>query len=181
MRFLEEAAEPSLCIDMGFNVTGIDISEKTITAAKEFAAETNRNIAFRVTNGADLPFEDNSFDVVIIWAQTLGIIYSEKRQTAFLQECNRVLRANGITSFSGHDREFLELNYAQYLEDKKFFPFEDRSIYWEVFTMDEMKDLARKSGFSVLSCQRGKIYREEDGTIIHCVSRKKHRDGSCAS
>lgn len=158
--------------DMGFNLTGIDMSEKAIRAAREFANESNRNIMFLVTNGRELPFEDNSFDVVIIWSQTLGIIYSENRQVAFLKECHRVLKDNGIISFSGHDREYLELTYPQYLSDKKFFPYADPDIYWEMFTMDEMKGLAEKSGFNVLDCQKGNIYREEDGTILHCVCRK---------
>jgi len=158
--------------DMGFNLTGVDISEKAIEAAKKFASGSNRNITFLVTNGMDLPFEDNSFDVVIIWAQTLGIIYSENSQVAFLKECNRVLKVNGIINFSGHDREYLESNYRHCLKDKKFFPFVDTSIYWEMFTIDEMKELAVKAGFNILDCQKGNIYRKEDGTIIQCVCRK---------
>lgn len=158
--------------DMGFNLTGADVSEKALKGAKQFASESKRNIEFLLTNGIDLPFEDNSFDVVIIWNQTLGIVYGENSQIAFLKECNRVLKPDGIISFSGHDRECLELNYAQYLEGKKFFPFVDHSIYWEIFTIDEMKELAQKSGFSILACQRGNLRREQDGTILHCVCKK---------
>ena len=158
--------------DMGFNITGIDISVKAIKGAKKFASESNRNITFLLTNGIDLPFDDNSFDVVIIWNQTLGVIYGESNQVAFLKECKRVLKDNGIISFSGHEHEYLELNYPQCLVDKKFFPYRDSSIYWETFTMDEMKELPQKSGLNILNCQRGKLYREEDGTIIHCVCMK---------
>lgn len=158
--------------DMGYNLTGIDISEKAIKEAKKSAYESNRNITFLLTNGMDLPFDDSSFDVIVIWNQTLGIIYSENNQIAFLKECKRVLKKDGIISFSGHDLEYLEFNYPHCLSDKKFFPYYDRSIYWETFTMDEMKELAQKSGFDILNCQRGKIYRDEDGTIIHCVCKK---------
>jgi ubiquinone/menaquinone biosynthesis C-methylase UbiE len=157
---------------MGFNVTGIDISENAIKAANEFASETNRRITFALTNGKDLPFSDNSFDVVIIWNQTLGIIYSENSQIDFLKECNRVLKNNGIISFSGHDHEYIELNHPHCLADIKFYPFKDENIYWETFTIDEMKILARESKFNVLSCQRGKLRNDEDGVILHCVCRK---------
>lgn len=158
--------------DMGFNITAIDISEKAIAEAKNLASETKRDVAFLVTNGVDLPFDNNSFDVVIIWNQTFGLMYGENKQIAFLKECKRVLKDNGIISFSGHEREYEEMNYPQYLVGKKFFPYKDENIYWEIFTIDELKDLAQKSGFNVLDCDRGKIYREEDGIIIHCICRK---------
>ncbi|MBZ9687324.1 class I SAM-dependent methyltransferase [Clostridium estertheticum] len=158
--------------DMGSNITAIDISEKAIIGAKKLASESNRDITFLLTNGMDLPFEDNSFDVVIIWNQTLGLIYSESNQVAFLKECKRVLRDNGIISFSGHEREYEEMNYPHCLVGKKFFPYKNEDIYWEIFTIDELKVLAQKSGLNVLNCERGKIYREEEGTIIHCVCMK---------
>ena len=158
--------------DMGFNITAIDISEKAISEAKNLSYETKRDVVFLVTNGVDLPFDNNSFDVIIIWNQTFGLIYGENSQIAFLKECKRVLKDNGILSFSGHEREYEEMNYPQCLVDKKFFPYKNENIYWEIFTMDELKNLAQKSGLNVLNCDRGKIYREEDGTIIHCVCRK---------
>lgn len=158
--------------DIGFNITAIDISEKAIKGAKKLAAESNRNITFLLTDGINLPFDDNSFDVVIIWNQTFGLIYNESNQVAFLKECKRVLRDNGIISFSGHEREYEEMNYPQCLIDKKFFPYKYEDIYWEIFTMDELKEMAQKSGFNILKCQRGSLYREEDGTIIHCVGKK---------
>ena len=116
----------------------------------------------------DLPLKDNSFDGVVIWAQTLGIVYKEDNQIAFLKECNRVLKTDGIISFSGHDREYLESAYPQFLSGKKFYPFAGNQIYWEMFTVDEMEELAQKSGFMILNCQKGDIYQKEDGTIIHC-------------
>jgi ubiquinone/menaquinone biosynthesis C-methylase UbiE len=154
--------------DMGFDLTGADISEKAIKTANIYASESNRQIPFLVANGMNLPFQDNSFDVVIIWAQTLGIVYNKSNQIAFLKECNRVLKTGGIISFSGHDREYLESAYPQFLSGKKFYPFAGNRIYWEMFTVNEMKELAQKSEFSILNCQKGDIYQKEDGTIIHC-------------
>lgn len=158
--------------DMGFTITGVDISEKAIKEAKQFASASNRRIKFLHTNGKDLPFEDNTFDVVIIWAQTFGIMYGSKQQLSFLYECRRVLKENGIISFSGHDREYLEKNYSHIIDEKKFFPFANSEIYWEMFTIEELSDLAQKAGFKVLECEKGEIYRPEDGLVLHCECRK---------
>lgn len=158
--------------DKGFKITAIDISEKVIEPAKQFALESKRDIEFLLTNGLDLPFESNTFDVVIIWAQTLGLFYGEENKIHILKECNRVLKNNGILSFSGHDKEFLESKYPQYLDDKKFFAYANTDCYWEIFTIDKMIDLAQKTGFIVMECKRGMVYKEEDGPILHCVCRK---------
>ena len=158
--------------DMGFTITGVDISEKAIKEVKQFALESNRNIDFLHTNGIDLPFEDNTFDVVIIWAQTFGLMYGTNQQLSFLDECRRVLKGNGIISFSGHDREYIEKNYSHIIDGIKFFPFANSEIYWEMFTIEELLDLTQKAGFTVLECERGKIYRPEDGVVLHCECRK---------
>lgn len=158
--------------DRGFRITAIDISEKVIEAAKQFALESKRDIEFLLTNGLDLPFESNTFDVVIMWSQTFGLFYGEENKLHILNECNRVLKSNGILSFSGHDKEFLKSEYPQLLDGKKFFAYPDTDCYWEAFTTDEMVDLAQKTGFSVVECKRGIVYKEEDGPILHCVCRK---------
>lgn len=158
--------------DKGFRITAIDISEKVIEPARQFALESKRNIEFLLTNGLDLPFESNTFDVVIMWAQTFGLFYGEENKLHILNECNRILKSNGILSFSGHDKEFLKLEYPQLLAGKKFFAYADTDCYWEAFTTDEMVDLAQKTGFSVVECKRGIVYKEEDGPILHCVCRK---------
>ncbi|MBZ9685867.1 class I SAM-dependent methyltransferase [Clostridium estertheticum] len=158
--------------DRGFRITAIDISEKVIEPAKQFALESKRDIEFLLTDGLDLPFESNTFDVVIMWSQTFGLFYEEENKIHILKECSRVLKSNGILSFSGHDKEFLKAKYSQYLDGKKFFPYADTDCYWKAFTTDEMIDLAQKTGFSVVECKRGIVYKEEDGPILHCVCRK---------
>ena len=158
--------------DKGFRVTGIDISEKVIETAKQFALESKRNIEFLLTNGLELPFENDTFDVVIMWSQTFGLFYEEENKLHILKECSRVLKSNGILSFSGHDNEFLEEKYSQYLVGKKFFPYADTDCYWETFTTNEIIDLVQKTEISVVECKRGIVYKEEDGPILHCVCRK---------
>lgn len=156
----------------GFKITAIDISEEVINSAKKLALEDNIGIEFLVTNGLDLPFEENSFDVVIIWSQTFGLFYGEKNKLHILSECKRVLKNKGILSFSGHDKEFLEKEYSKYLQGKKFFAYANTECYWEAFTVEEMVDLAQRAEFGVIECKRDIVYKEADGTILHCLCRK---------
>jgi len=158
--------------DRGFRITAIDISEKVIEPAKQFALESKRGIEFLLTNGLDLPFESNTFDVVIMWSQTFGLFYGEENKIHILKECRRVLKSSGILSFSGHDKEFLEAKYSQYLDGKKFFAYANTDCYWEALTTNEMISLAQKAGLSVSECKRGMVYKEEDGPILHCLCRK---------
>lgn len=158
--------------DKGFKITATDISEKVLEPAKEFALESKRNIEFLLTNGLDLPFENNTFDVIIIWSQTFGLFYGDDNKIHILKECLRVLKSNGILSFSGHDKEYLQKKYSQYLEGIKFFPYADTDCYWEAFTIEQMVDLSQKTGFTVMDCNRGLVYTEEDGTILHCLCKK---------
>lgn len=158
--------------DRGFRITAIDISEKVIEPAKKIALESKRDIEFLLTNGLDLPFESNTFDVVIIWSQTFGLLYDEDNKIHILKECSRVLKSNGILSFSGHDKKFLKAKSPQYLNENKFFPYANTDCYWEAFTTNEIIDLAQKAGFSIIECKRGIVYKEEDGSILHCVCRK---------
>ena len=156
----------------GFKVTAIDISEEVMEPARQYALESKRDIEFLLTNGLDLPFKNDTFDEVIIWAQTFGLFYGEENQLHILRECNRVLKDNGILSFSGHDKAFLEEKYSQYLDGKKFFAYADTDCYWESFTMKELIDLVHKADFTVVECRRGMVYKEEDGLILHCVCKK---------
>lgn len=156
--------------DMGYKITAVDISKPIIEKAKAFADESKRDIEFYKTNGLDLPFGDNKFDAIIIWNQTFGLVYGIENKMYVLNECKRVLKKDGILSFSAHDKDFEEKYYSRFVEGNKFWTYKD--CYWELFTMDMLSDLAKESGFKVLSCKQGEIYKPEDGIIIHCVAQK---------
>jgi len=158
--------------DKGFKVTGIDISEKVIDVAKNIAEANNIKIDFIVSNGSNLPFADSTFDIVIIWAQTFGLFYGEDNQQYMLGECKRVLKNDGILSFSSHDRKYQQDKYPQFLKGNKFYPYADTDCYWETFTLDELNTCAKKAGFREIESQRGFVYTEDDGTILHCKCRK---------
>jgi ubiquinone/menaquinone biosynthesis C-methylase UbiE len=141
--------------DMGFKITAVDISKQIITEARRIAFETKREIDFILTNGLDLPLENDCFEIIIIWSQTFGLLYGEGNKTHVLRDCYRVLKKGGFISFSGHNKEFIERNHPEYvLDGKKFFAYADTDCYWELFTINEMKGLAAKTGFEVIDTLR---------------------------
>ena len=159
--------------DMGFRITAVDISKPIITEAQRLAVETKREIDFILTNGLDLPLENDCFEIIIIWSQTFGLLYGEGNKTHVLRECYRVLKKGGLISFSGHNKEFIEQNHSEYVSDgKKFFAYADTDCYWELFTINEMKSLAEKTGFEVMVCEAGIVRNANEYPIIHCECRK---------
>lgn len=115
--------------DMGYKVTGVDISEPIISKARQLAIESKRGIEYILTDGLNLPFQSDTFDIIIIWSQTFGLFYGEENQIHILQECKRVLKKGGILSISGHDREFLQANYAHCLKGNKFYAYANSDCY----------------------------------------------------
>lgn len=158
--------------DMDFTVTGIDISHEVLNQVKTLSSQKGYNITFDWYNGHVLPFENNSFDIIVIWAQTFGLLYDNGYKREFLSECKRVLKNGGLLSFSGHDYRFLLDNYINFMKDRRFYPYADTELYWETFETSELAKFAEDAGYTVLLCEKGEIYKPEDGTILHCLCRK---------
>lgn len=158
--------------DLGFSVAGIDISHSVIAEVNTLAESKGYSIPFYPYDGRHIPFNDNSFDVIILWAQTFGLLYGADYKHSFFSECNRLLKKDGILSFSGHDYEYLSDTHELHLDGRKFFPYDSEEIYWETFLPDELSSYARQNNFSVIISERGAIYRPEDGVILHCLCKK---------
>ena len=75
----------------GAKVTGIDIAEGMLDAAKEIAAEGRLDIDYQLADAEALPFEDGEFDAVI---STCGVMFAPERETA-ASELARVCRNAG--------------------------------------------------------------------------------------
>ena len=79
-------------------VTGVDISKAQIERANsKCKAENIDNVTFRVANGMELPFENESIDVVTI-AQAVHWLDTNK----FFAECKRVLKNKGCLAVYGY-------------------------------------------------------------------------------
>jgi ubiquinone/menaquinone biosynthesis C-methylase UbiE len=82
-------------------VTGTDIDEAAIRIAKERHKKTN--LRFMVADALDLPFPDESFDIVICSQVYEHVPDSDK----LLEEIFRVLKHDGICYFAANNRLML--------------------------------------------------------------------------
>jgi ubiquinone/menaquinone biosynthesis C-methylase UbiE len=82
-----------LADEFGCNVTGIDITQEYIRTAIQLSELTGLQHSTRFVHGSatDLPFDDNSFDVV--WTQHVQMNIDDK--PALYAEIKRVMAANG--------------------------------------------------------------------------------------
>jgi ubiquinone/menaquinone biosynthesis C-methylase UbiE len=156
----------------GFQVVGIDISNEAVGRERIEASIGSRNVQFEVYNGETIPFENESFDVVIIWSQTFGLLYGDEYKSKLLQECKRVLKSKGLLNFSGHSYQYLSDNYSAYLVGRKFYPYRDSELYWETFYVEDLELFAKAEGFAILEGGEGEIYKKEDGIILYCLCEK---------
>lgn len=110
-------------------VVGIDISQESI----EWASNnyTKENVEFKKSSIENLPFPDNTFDIVVSF-ETIEHV-NEQIQHSFLMEIGRVLRENGILIMSTpnkavtvqqegsnhfHIKEFYKEEFIEYLNSK---------------------------------------------------------------
>lgn len=90
--------------------------KKTRAKLKELS-----NVGYTAADAAELPFKNESFDVVF-----LVTVFGEiSNRTGFLQEARRILKPNGILSISEHlpDPDFLSSATVKSLVEKEDFKF----------------------------------------------------------
>jgi ubiquinone/menaquinone biosynthesis C-methylase UbiE len=92
---LEVAPGPGyLAIEMarlGFHVSGLDISRSFVEIARDNARQAAVNVDFRLGDAASLPFEEESFDLIVCQAAFKNFA----RPGGALDEMHRVLRGGG--------------------------------------------------------------------------------------
>jgi len=81
-----------IAVDYGFKVTGIDLSEQMVEGSRKRAKKIGiDNVNFRVASVLDLPFDENSFDLII--AESATAVIPDREKT--LKEYIRVLKKGG--------------------------------------------------------------------------------------
>ena len=75
----------------GASVTGVDIAEGLLDAARAIAAEENIEIDYHLGDAERLPFADGAFDAVI---STFGVMFASDQEAA-IGELARVCRSGG--------------------------------------------------------------------------------------
>jgi len=97
------------------NLFGIDFSDKMIARGKEQFPQLNLN----VINNKKIPYEDNSFDSIVLFA-VLTCIADDEEQVFLMNEVKRVLSPNGILYINDFLLNTDERNVKRYeiYEDK---------------------------------------------------------------
>lgn len=75
----------------GMQYDGLDISKESIHQAEQKIQK--RNISFRMYDGKTIPFDDDSFDIILIACVLHHVPYDE--HYGLLKECQRVLKERG--------------------------------------------------------------------------------------
>jgi ubiquinone/menaquinone biosynthesis C-methylase UbiE len=80
----------------GASVVGLDLTPELLDAGRELAAESGVEVDWVHGDAEDMPFEDESFDVVV---STFGCMFAPRHAVA-AQELARVLRPGGRISIA---------------------------------------------------------------------------------
>lgn len=80
-----------LARDARFRVTGLDVSRTFVEIARKNAAEAGVLVEFRLGNASEMPFAENSFDLLVCRAAFKN--FSEPQKA--IDEMRRVLRPGG--------------------------------------------------------------------------------------
>ncbi len=127
-----------LAAEFGCRVIGLDLTDAFVRAAEMLTERVRLSnlVTFRRGDALDLPFEDESFDIV--WTQSTLMNIPEKGR--LLHEAYRVLRPGGSLAAQG---------IFQGAESGVIYP-----VYWAekpalsfLVTADEMRSLAAAAGF----------------------------------
>ena len=95
------------------NLTGIDYSENMISRAKKL----NPQITYKLMSDNLIPFNDNSFDCIILFA-VLTCIIENNDQIKIINEIYRVLKPDGVIYISDYLLNTDERNIQRYKEYK---------------------------------------------------------------
>jgi ubiquinone/menaquinone biosynthesis C-methylase UbiE len=111
---LEVAPGPGyLAIEMArtgrFRVTGLDVSRTFVEIASRNARESGVDVEFRLGDAADIPFDAESFDLVI--SQAAFKNFSQPARA--LDEFHRVLRAGGTAIIQDMSRDASRADIAE--------------------------------------------------------------------
>lgn len=108
--------------DMGFKVTGIDFSQRSIEFAKKAAAVNHKKIEYLCQNYLDIDC-DNRFDIITLIYCDFGVLKPKDRELLLLK-IRRALKPDGKLVLDG----FTKNNYNNFVESQKIV-YED-SGYW---------------------------------------------------
>lgn len=167
--------------DLGYErIIGVDLARNLIQKAEEYAKKNDYRIKFVVNSGLTLPFDTDSFDVIIFSFNGLMTIPKKENRDYVMKECARTLRNSGLFIFTTHDREAGE-KFSEFWEEeeKRFqkgeqsrdiFDFGDirfsernKDPFIHVPSVAEVKESLAETGFELIQTEmRSKITQESE-------------------
>ena len=121
--------------DLGWQASGVDISETAIKLCRQ------KGLHCQVVEGIELPFADNTFDLVTHW----HVIEHVEDIKSALTEWRRVLKSGGIMMFETPNSDYVKAQlmgprYAKFWTPEHLYTFNRRN----------MSSLLRQSGFEIV-------------------------------
>ena len=149
---------------MGCQVTGIDISPRSIEIAQAHAAKSGLSIDYRVGSGTRLPFEENSFEAV----SCCDVLEHIREWKQVIAEAGRVLVPGGLFFFDTINRTMKsQVTFIYGLQESpltKLMPADTH--VWEMFiTPDEISSAVREHGMVIEDMKGGKIAKNPLATL----------------
>ncbi len=127
-----------------FEVTGIDISAKSLDVAKEYDAA--KKVNYIVANAYQLPFGNESFDV----ACAMDVLEHVEDPQRLIQEASRVLKPGGLFFFHTFNRNFL--SYLVAIKGVEWFVKnapQNMHVYELFIKPKELQEMLAKEGLEV--------------------------------
>lgn len=141
---------------MGCQVTGIDVSAKSISVAETHAAANRLPIKYKIGSGTQLPFEDQSFDVV----SCCDVLEHITDWRMVIAETRRVLKPGGPFLFDTVNRT-IESRIA-FIYGLQVLPFTRlmpaNTHVWDMFIKPvELTRVVEQNGMTVQDLKGGQI------------------------
>jgi len=141
----------------GFNVTGIDLSEKFIELAKKNVPQVN----FFQMDLRSLDFPENSFDG--LWVCMSFLHVPKKQGLATLQGFYKVLKSNGLLHIS-----VKEGNEELFIASKSC---DNAQRFFANYSLPELKLVVEKAGFKIIN-EMTLQHVNDKTNVFHLFARK---------
>jgi ubiquinone/menaquinone biosynthesis C-methylase UbiE len=138
---------------LGYNVTLVDISDKSLKVAENKFKHEKIKIPIINTSGESIPIKDESFDIIIMLG---GVINYTPSPNKLLKECKRLLKNGGILYFDFlnsigwcnevNDPEF-RLGIVE--SNEKIIKMDDWDYPVRLFNYKYMEKLVKENGLKI--------------------------------
>lgn len=131
----------------GYKIEGIDVTPALIECARRNAKRKGVIVSFKTGDMCDLPYDENTFDVVICMWSAFSEIVPQQDQIKVLSEMRRVLTPSGFSfiELRNHREHGLDKNYT--IEGIPMMPTYKHSMK----SLRELADLSEIKNYSVFT------------------------------